>query len=58
MSRSVEWENGLTDVAFVEQVVKMQEEEHLRNEKIHMSDLDHPFITKLIRTFKDARNVR
>ncbi|CAK9879264.1 unnamed protein product [Sphagnum jensenii] len=38
-------------------VVKMQEEEHLRNEKIHMSDLDHPFITKLIRTFKDARNV-
>jgi hypothetical protein len=46
------------DVAFVDQVVKMQEEEHLRNEKIHMSDLDHPFITKLIRTFKDARNVR
>jgi hypothetical protein len=36
----------------------MQEEEHLRNEKIHMSELDHPFITKLIRTFKDAKNVR
>lgn len=35
----------------------MQEEEHLRNEKIHMSELDHPFITKLIRTFKDAKNV-
>ncbi|CAM6064679.1 unnamed protein product [Sphagnum tenellum] len=38
-------------------VARMQEEEHLRNEKIHMSELDHPFITKLIRTFKDAKNV-
>ncbi|CAK9194416.1 unnamed protein product [Sphagnum troendelagicum] len=38
-------------------VARMQEEEHLRNEKIHMSELDHPFITKLIRTFKDVKNV-
>lgn len=35
----------------------MQEEEHLRNEKMYMEELDHPFITKLIRTFKDSTNV-
>ncbi|KAL2650296.1 hypothetical protein R1flu_018424 [Riccia fluitans] len=39
------------------QVIKMHEEEHLRNEKINMSELDHPFITKLIRTFKDTKHV-
>ncbi|BFI23367.1 hypothetical protein MPTK2_1g01440 [Marchantia polymorpha subsp. ruderalis] len=39
------------------QVIKMQEEEHLRNEKINMSELDFPFITKLIRTFKDEKHI-
>ncbi|CAM6121132.1 unnamed protein product [Calypogeia fissa] len=39
------------------QVVKMHEEEHLRNEKINMSELDHPFITKLVRTFKDEKHI-
>ncbi|KAL3701970.1 hypothetical protein R1sor_019992 [Riccia sorocarpa] len=39
------------------QVIRMHEEEHLRNEKINMSELDHPFITKLIRTFKDAKHI-
>jgi serine/threonine protein kinase len=39
-------------------VVRMQEEEHLRNEKLLMSELEHPFIAKLIRTFKDKDNVR
>ena len=39
------------------QVIRMNEEEHLRNEKLHMAELDHPFINKLIRTFKDQNYV-
>ncbi|KAJ7523712.1 hypothetical protein O6H91_18G059600 [Diphasiastrum complanatum] len=38
-------------------VIRMQEEDHLRNEKLNMSELDHPFIIRLIRTYKDAKNV-
>ena len=40
------------------QVMRMNEEEHLRNEKMYMAELDHPFINKLIRTYKDQTHVR
>lgn len=40
------------------QVVRMNEEEHLRNEKMYMAELDHPFINRLIRTYKDQTHVR
>lgn len=35
----------------------MNEEEHLRNEKMYMAELDHPFINRLIRTYKDQTHV-
>ncbi|EFJ25645.1 hypothetical protein SELMODRAFT_99275, partial [Selaginella moellendorffii] len=38
-------------------VIRLQEEEHLRNEKLFMTEMDHPFITKLIRTYKDDKNI-
>lgn len=40
------------------QVVRMNEEEHLRNEKMYMAELDHPFINRLIRTYRDQTHVR
>ncbi|XP_073394573.1 uncharacterized protein [Physcomitrium patens] len=38
-------------------VVRMNEEEHLRNEKMYMAELDHPFINRLIRTYRDQTHV-
>lgn len=40
-----------------EKVVKLQEEDHIRNEKMLMECLNHPFVAKLVRTFKDQKHV-